>query len=1577
MKKITTGILATLACLACLSGCSGKGNDKDPTGIEASVALEGAKAFLEAKYKKQVSEVSANYELPNTVAYDGVTYELSWSVDVDKDVIVERDDEEGITYINVNESAAEDVKYVLTGTIKDADGNELKVEFKCKLLQGPTTAAVRIIEAPVVGTAYKLYVYQGANGAHIYANGKMKNTYYFDTTDVVEEGIDVYVEAVEGKEGKFYLYHNVVEGEGEEATTTKMYINIVKSGTHTNAKYETTATTEWDFNSDYKTMTTDLDGTTFYLGCDGTYNTIEPQKEKGEGYYTAYLSGIVEKTKVTDDIKLETAFNTLTMAAAYVDEFDTALPTQDPTFTDVKINWECDSDKVTLGKNINDTQKTTFKAGSATDTIVLKAVMTCGEEKATKEFNVKLVPNDGEAIAAAALELKAGESFGNEATLTGMVTKLNRTGLAEYGNIEATMAANGDITTLINCYQLVGITDYQAKDVDYGYNVTVKGILTNYNGTIQFGKGCEIVSFTAGSRNDIPGIKTTPADIVDAAYALEDGKSMYVDYTLTGVITKVDTVYSADNKNISVIIAVEGKEDKPILCYRMKGEGANVIKVGDTITVTGTLKNHKGTIEFDTGCRLDSYVVGEGGGEVDPPAGGDETKTDPLASKVVTSPAANVAYNFYMYQGKADKVVYISGGMAQTYYLATSADASAALSIYLEETTGGYYMYCYVNEVKTYINMVESGTHVNGVYDTTASTVYTFNTEYNTLVNANGYYFGTRSDKDYTTMGPCAPDTIETNFVAHFIEDETSGEGGSGEVTPPAGGEGGDEGGSEVTPPASTADFALNITSLNIPTAYSNDTITATVNDVDFSYIQIADYGKGMQFRSKNGVSSTLWNATALNGNLTKIVFTPNSNYGNYTNAYTLALGNTAECNEKTVNFNTTGNGQITTVEIEGDYTFFKITHANLNTQYFDSIEIFTEEAAPKYALTLRDGNPMMGGYSESFEYEEGAALELPARTAEGKTFKGWFGMDDNGDLTVAAPTTMPAEAIALFAVWDVIPYTLTIKQADVEDKTFTFGVEYTNDILISVNDLAYVLEENLPEGYKWEENVPETFELKDYTFTAISAEVPKYTLTLRNGNPMMGGTTEILEYVEGAALELPALTADGKNFLGWYSMDDNGDLVVAAPATMPAESIALFAKWEVIPYTLTIVQDGQEDKTFTFGVEYADGIDISVNDLAYVLEENLPAEAVWVETIPSTFELKDYTFTAKVIETLSIEEALTLGKTFSHDAYSTEKYYISGIITSITNTTYGNCYINDVSGNSILVYGINDANGARYDAMTTKPVVGDTVKLLSVVGCYSGAAQLKSATLVEISATEDADKVAIEKAALEFSESVKGGMTIDLATAGKSFSNVAIAWEVTAGNDIASIADNALLLMNPDVDTTITLAATISCGEASATKEFTVAVAHKDESSTAPAELAVFEFGANGSAHVDGNDIGTSKTYTENGYTLALTNVSKVYDGAYDAKGNSCIKFGTSSKTGSMTFTVPADVTSVVIKVAKYKTNTTKINVNGTAYTLTKNSNDGAYDEIIVDTSSTKTVSFATVSGGVRCMVNSITFIG
>ncbi len=124
---------------------------------------------------------------------------------------------------------------------------------------------------------------------------------------------------------------------------------------------------------------------------------------------------------------------------------------------------------------------------------------------------------------------------------------------------------------------------------------------------------------------------------------------------------------------------------------------------------------------------------------------------------IVSNPVANKPYIFGMYQGNKNDVYYLKGGMSG-YYMATTTNPAEAIFVYVEETTGGYYAYCYVNGAKTYINMVVSGTHVNGAYEAKASTVYTIDEEHHTLiakVNGTDYWFATRNDNTYTTMGPC------------------------------------------------------------------------------------------------------------------------------------------------------------------------------------------------------------------------------------------------------------------------------------------------------------------------------------------------------------------------------------------------------------------------------------------------------------------------------------------------------------------------------------------------------------------------------------------------------------------------------------------------------------------------------------------------------------------------------------------------------------------------------------------------------------------------------------------------------
>ena len=53
---------------------------------------------------------------------------------------------------------------------------------------------------------------------------------------------------------------------------------------------------------------------------------------------------------------------------------------------------------------------------------------------------------------------------------------------------------------------------------------------------------------------------------------------------------------------------IEGYDDKPIKCYRLAGDGADGLAVGDTITVTGIIANYQGTIEFEQGCVVKEIV---------------------------------------------------------------------------------------------------------------------------------------------------------------------------------------------------------------------------------------------------------------------------------------------------------------------------------------------------------------------------------------------------------------------------------------------------------------------------------------------------------------------------------------------------------------------------------------------------------------------------------------------------------------------------------------------------------------------------------------------------------------------------------------------------------------------------------------------------------------------------------------------------------------------------------------------------------------------------------------------------------
>ena len=195
---------------------------------------------------------------------------------------------------------------------------------------------------------------------------------------------------------------------------------------------------------------------------------------------------------------------------------------------------------------------------------------------------------DQKALLKAAFALGEGASMDYPAVMTGVIVKIPTPWSEDYGNITVDMEIDGQI---VEAYRLSG---EGAKDLAVGDTITVAGMIKNYNGLVEFDKGCKLVP------NDLyHSVKNALS-----GYKLQDGEAQEVAKTITGVISNIDTAWSEDYKNITVTIVVAGLEDYKIMCFRLSGEGAADLAVGDTITVTGILKNYEGTIEFDQGCTL-------------------------------------------------------------------------------------------------------------------------------------------------------------------------------------------------------------------------------------------------------------------------------------------------------------------------------------------------------------------------------------------------------------------------------------------------------------------------------------------------------------------------------------------------------------------------------------------------------------------------------------------------------------------------------------------------------------------------------------------------------------------------------------------------------------------------------------------------------------------------------------------------------------------------------------------------------------------------------------------------------------
>ncbi len=209
------------------------------------------------------------------------------------------------------------------------------------------------------------------------------------------------------------------------------------------------------------------------------------------------------------------------------------------------------------------------------------------------------------------VNLASGATTEAEYTVRGIVKEVKNVSLM-YGNAQFYITDGTNDLLCYNIFALNGDKFVSKQQLEVGDIVTVKSVVTNYNGTIE-PKGGYITrttnTFDPSSVDDTPKTVTV-ADVL--AMNIASGETADGLYQIIGTVATIKDAFSAQYGNATFTIT-DSSSAEELTIYRAKylenkkwTEDDPQIQVGDVVTVIGSIKNYNGTIEF-VDCNLSAH----------------------------------------------------------------------------------------------------------------------------------------------------------------------------------------------------------------------------------------------------------------------------------------------------------------------------------------------------------------------------------------------------------------------------------------------------------------------------------------------------------------------------------------------------------------------------------------------------------------------------------------------------------------------------------------------------------------------------------------------------------------------------------------------------------------------------------------------------------------------------------------------------------------------------------------------------------------------------------------------------------
>ncbi len=804
----------------------------------------------------------------------------------------------------------------------------------------------------------------------------------------------------------------------------------------------------------------------------------------------------------------------------------------------------------------------------------------------------------------------------------------------------------------------------------------------------------------------------------------------------------VVSLASCDGFNVNVNTG-NPPESVPNLTTDAQPETQPVTNPTETETLAGTEPSVDTEIPVDTDVPVDTDDPADTAVPV-PPETLPETETEaesvtppetvkPDDPADPNAPVEDVAYKFYMTQVTVGKTLYLNGETQNDKFLVATTDPAAALDFYAEKVDGGYKFFAKVGDAKVYLHAATE-TSADGkvskflYYTAESNVVYTYKADTNawyTIIDGAEYVIGTYGSYETASLSNSSYMTPESTGVSQFplilikSADVEAGETPEAPETEapkpevPAG---------DKTIPAfneiaaaqpdkgatTTAKYTVTGTITEIKnTQYGNMYITDAEGNQLYIYgiysADGTDRFDAMDPQPKVGDTITVTGvACNYNGpqmkngwvlelipaipdgpvvwNEKKDVVTHQSfDELRHNNGGLFAPGQAAAWN---------GVAQVGTditylqywgwIGIKGEIGTFGYQIDDMDAVYDAGFTHATEQGVLDVAagtgadtasrmLIHMDISELLGNHTITVLYRNAAGAEIIlnvftlARTAPV--------VDENPDL----PAT---EAYKFF-----------MAQVNVEKILYLTGETQNNKFLVTTTDPKAGLDfyaEKVEGGYKFHTTIDGT----------------KYYLDASTETSADGKVSKFLNYTESsdsvfyykAATNAWFVTIGGAEYvIGTYGTWETASLSDAAYMTPESTGVTQF------PLVLIKKADAEA--------------------LPPVDPEEPEEPSVFDVTIPAFNEIA--------------AAQPDKGET------TTDKYTVTGTITEIKNTQYGNMYITDAEGNQLYIYGIYSADGTvRFDAMDPQPKVGDTITVVGVACNYNGP-QMKNGWVTELVAGE------------------------------------------------------------------------------------------------------------------------------------------------------------------------------------------------------------------------------------------------